>query len=110
MQFNVFARDGHARSGQLVFPRGTIDTPAFMTVGTYGAVKTMLPEELVAMCALIILGNTFHLMLRHTTAIVQAHGDLHDFMRWHKPILTDSGGFQVFSLGQLRKISEEGVS
>jgi queuine tRNA-ribosyltransferase len=110
MQFNVLTRDGHARRGQLVFPRGTIETPAFMPVGTYGAVKTMLPEELVAMGAQIILGNTFHLMLRPTTAIVQAHGDLHDFMQWHKPILTDSGGFQVFSLGKLRKISEEGVS
>ncbi|MEN9848029.1 MAG: tRNA guanosine(34) transglycosylase Tgt [Pseudomonadota bacterium] len=110
MQFEVLARDAHARCGQLHFPRGTIDTPAFMPVGTYGAVKTMLPEELLAMGAQIILGNTFHLMLRPTTAVIQAHGDLHDFTRWNKPILTDSGGFQVFSLGKLRKISEEGVA
>lgn len=92
------------------FPRGNIETPAFMPVGTYGTVKAMTPEELEDLGAQIILGNTFHLMLRPGTDIIQAHGDLHDFMHWQKPILTDSGGFQVFSLAKLRKITEEGVS
>lgn len=98
------------RRGEISFPRGTIQTPAFMPVGTYGTVKAMTPEELKELGAEIILGNTFHLMLRPGTEIIQKHGDLHDFMHWDKPILTDSGGFQVFSLAKLRKITEEGVS
>ena len=102
MDFEVSAQDGHARRGQLNFPRGTIETPAFMPVGTYGSVKSMTPEEVSATGAEIILGNTFHLMLRPGTEVIKRHGDLHDFMRWQGPILTDSGGFQVFSLGELR--------
>ena len=98
-----------ARRGQLSFPRGTIETPTFMPVGTYGTVKSMKPEELEDLGAEIILGNTFHLMLRPGTKVIQEHGDLHDFMHWDKPILTDSGGFQVFSLAKIRKITEEGV-
>jgi len=98
-----------ARRGRLTFERGTIETPAFMPVGTYGTVKAMTPEELVGMGAEIILGNTFHLMLRPGTEIIRKHGDLHDFMHWQKPILTDSGGFQVYSLAKMRKISERGV-
>jgi len=101
--------NGNARRGQLEFPRGTIQTPAFMPVGTYGTVKSMKPEELEGLGAEIILGNTFHLMLRPGTKVIQEHGDLHDFMHWDKPILTDSGGFQVFSLAKMRKITEEGV-
>lgn len=99
----------NARRGRLEFPRGTIETPAFMPVGTYGTVKSMKPEELKGLGAEIILGNTFHLMLRPGTKVIQEHGDLHDFMNWDKPILTDSGGFQVFSLAKMRKITEEGV-
>ena len=110
MRFDLLKGDTGPRRGRLSFPRGTIETPAFMPVGTYGTVKAMTPEELQELGAEIILGNTFHLMLRPGTEIIQAHGDLHDFMHWEKPILTDSGGFQVFSLAQLRKISEEGVS
>ncbi len=110
MKFNLLNTDGLARRGQLVFERGVVETPAFMPVGTYGTVKGMTPEELDETGAHICLGNTFHLMLRPGTEIIQAHGDLHDFMHWDKPILTDSGGFQVFSLGDLRKISEEGVT
>jgi queuine tRNA-ribosyltransferase len=114
MQFELISGDtsGEAgpRRGRLDFPRGRIETPAFMPVGTYGTVKAMTPEELKETGAQIILGNTFHLMLRPGTEIIQAHGDLHDFMHWDKPILTDSGGFQVFSLAKLRKITEEGVS
>jgi len=94
----------------MTFERGTVETPAFMPVGTYGTVKAMTPEELREVGAQIILGNTFHLMLRPGTEIIRAHGDLHDFMHWDGPILTDSGGFQVFSLAELRKISEQGVS
>ena len=109
MKFVTSAQDGLARRGQLSFARGNIQTPAFMPVGTYGSVKAMTPEEVKATGAEIILGNTFHLMLRPGTDIIQQHGDLHDFMRWDKPILTDSGGFQVFSLGDLRKITEQGV-
>ena len=109
MQFNVSATDGKARRGELTFPRGTVQTPAFMPVGTYGTVKGMLPRDIVAIGAEIILGNTFHLMLRPGTDVVKAHGDLHDFTQWQGPILTDSGGFQVFSLGDMRKITEEGV-
>ena len=98
-----------ARRGRLEFPRGSIETPAFMPVGTYGTVKSMKPEELQDLGAEIILGNTFHLMLRPGTKIIREHGDLHAFMHWDKPILTDSGGFQVFSLAKMRKITEEGV-
>ncbi|PLX59593.1 tRNA guanosine(34) transglycosylase Tgt [Sedimenticola selenatireducens] len=109
MLFEVVNIDGAARRGQLTFPRGTIQTPAFMPVGTYGTVKAMTPEELESGGAEIILGNTFHLMLRPGTDIISAHGDLHDFIHWQRPILTDSGGFQVFSLGAMRKITEAGV-
>ena len=99
-----------ARRGQLEFNRGTVQTPCFMPVGTYGTVKGMTPEDVKATGAEIILGNTFHLMLRPGTDVIQAHGDLHDFMHWDKPILTDSGGFQVFSLAKSRKITEQGVT
>ena len=109
MKFELDTTDGKARRGRLIFDRGVVETPAFMPVGTYGTVKGMTPEELEATGAQICLGNTFHLMLRPGTEIIKKHGDLHDFMHWHKPILTDSGGFQVFSLGELRKITEEGV-
>lgn len=109
MLFDVEKIDGAARRGQLTFARGTIQTPAFMPVGTYGTVKAMTPEELGTSGAEIILGNTFHLMLRPGTEIIAAHGDLHDFTHWQRPILTDSGGFQVFSLGAMRKITEAGV-
>ncbi|WP_024459844.1 tRNA guanosine(34) transglycosylase Tgt [Marinimicrobium sp. LS-A18] len=110
MQFELDREDGLARRGRLKFPRGVVETPAFMPVGTYGTVKGMLPRDIEAIGAQIILGNTFHLMLRPGTEVVKAHGDLHDFMQWSGPILTDSGGFQVFSLGDIRKITEEGVS
>ncbi len=110
MQFELDTTDGKARRGRLRFPRGIVETPAFMPVGTYGTVKGMLPRDVEEIGAHICLGNTFHLMLRPGTEVVKAHGDLHDFMQWQKPILTDSGGFQVFSLGKLRKITEEGVS
>jgi queuine tRNA-ribosyltransferase len=109
MEFKLKNTDGHARRGQLTFARGIIETPIFMPVGTYGTVKSLTPDELHGVGAQIILGNTFHLMLRPGTEVIKAHGDLHDFMRWDKPILTDSGGFQVFSLGKMRKITEEGV-
>ncbi len=99
-----------ARRGALEFRRGVINTPVFMPVGTYGTVKGIKPEELLELGAEIILGNTFHLMLRPGTDVIKAHGSLHNFMNWNKPILTDSGGFQVFSLGDLRKITEEGVT
>jgi len=110
MKFTLKSTDGKARRGQLAFERGTVETPAFMPVGTYGTVKGMTPEDVRATGAEIILGNTFHLMLRPGTDVIQAHGDLHDFMHWSGPILTDSGGFQVWSLGKLRKITEEGVA
>ena len=109
IQFDLLKREGSARRGRLTLDRGVIETPAFMPVGTYGTVKAMTPEELEGIGAQIILGNTFHLMLRPGTAIIEAHGGLHGFMHWSKPILTDSGGFQVFSLKALRKITEEGV-
>jgi len=109
MQFNVSATDGKARRGELIFPRGRVQTPAFMPVGTYGTVKGMLPRDIKEIGAEIILGNTFHLMLRPGTEVIKEHGDLHDFTQWQGPILTDSGGFQVFSLGDMRKITEEGV-
>ncbi len=110
MHFQLKKSSHAARLGQLQFDRGMVDTPAFMPVGTYGTVKGVTREEIQATGAQIILGNTFHLMLRPGTEIIKAHGDLHDFMQWPGPILTDSGGFQVFSLGALRKISEQGVS
>ncbi|OED44248.1 tRNA guanosine(34) transglycosylase Tgt [Endozoicomonas sp. (ex Bugula neritina AB1)] len=110
MKFEQLGSDGHARRGRLTFPRGTVETPCFMPVGTYGTVKGMLPRDIKEIGAEIILGNTFHLMLRPGTEIIKEHGDLHDFNQWQGPILTDSGGFQVFSLGKLRKITEEGVS
>jgi queuine tRNA-ribosyltransferase len=109
MQFEIVASDGEARRGRLRFPRGVVETPAFMPVGTYGTVKGMLPRDLQDIGAQIILGNTFHLWLRPGTDIIEAHGGLHDFMGWPGPILTDSGGFQVFSLGDMRRITEEGV-
>ncbi|KEF32587.1 tRNA-guanine transglycosylase [Marinobacter nitratireducens] len=109
MSFEKLGEDGRARRGRLTFPRGTVETPAFMPVGTYGTVKGMLPRDIEEIGAEIILGNTFHLMLRPGTEVVKAHGDLHDFTQWQGPILTDSGGFQVFSLGDMRKITEEGV-
>jgi queuine tRNA-ribosyltransferase len=110
MKFELLGTSGKARRGRMTFARGIVDTPAFMPVGTAGTVKGMTPEEVAATGAQICLGNTFHLMLRPGTAVVKQHGDLHDFMNWDKPILTDSGGFQVFSLGELRKITEEGAT
>jgi queuine tRNA-ribosyltransferase len=110
MSFSIDGCDGAARRGALRFPRGSVQTPAFMPVGTYGTVKGMLPRDIVDIGAEIILGNTFHLWLRPGMEVIEAHGDLHDFMQWPGPILTDSGGFQVFSLGEMRKISEEGVA
>lgn len=110
MQFETLAIDKAARRGRLQFARGFVDTPAFMPVGTYATVKSLTPEEISDVGAQIILGNTFHLWLRPGTDIISKHGDLHDFMRWNGPILTDSGGFQVFSLAKLRKIDEKGVS
>ncbi len=110
MEFELKQTDGRARRAQLSFRRGVIETPAFMPVGTYGTVKAMTPEELQATGAQIILGNTFHLSLRPGTEVIQAHGGLHDFMHWSGPILTDSGGFQVFSLAGRRKITEQGVT
>lgn len=110
MSFEKLGEDGLARRGRLTFPRGTVETPAFMPVGTYGTVKGMLPRDIHETGAEIILGNTFHLMLRPGTDVVKAHGDLHDFTQWSGPMLTDSGGFQVFSLGEMRKITEEKVT
>jgi queuine tRNA-ribosyltransferase len=109
MRLDLLARDGLARRAVLTFPRGRVDTPAFMPVGTYGTVKAVTPEELETLGAQIILGNTFHLMLRPGTGVVRRHGGLHGFMHWQRPILTDSGGFQVFSLGAMRRITERGV-
>ena len=110
MTFQLISSDGAARRGRLQFPRGSVETPLFMPVGTYATVKAMTPEELEECGTELIVANTFHLMLRPGTDHIQAHGDLHDFMHWSKPILTDSGGFQVFSLGDMCRISEEGVS
>jgi queuine tRNA-ribosyltransferase len=110
MQFELLNTDGKARRGRLSFERGTVETPAFMPVGTYGTVKAMTPKAVRDTGAEIILGNTFHLMLRPGTEVIRAHGDLHDFMQWQGPILTDSGGFQVWSLAERRKISEQGVT
>ena len=109
MRFELLATDGAARRGVLMLPHGRVDTPAFMPVGTYGTVKAMSPGELVDIGAQIVLGNTFHLWLRPGLEVIEAHGGLHRFMGWDGPILTDSGGFQVWSLGALRRISEEGV-
>jgi queuine tRNA-ribosyltransferase len=109
MQFKLLATDGLARRGELTLQHGKVQTPAFMPVGTYGTVKGMFPSDIANIGAEIMLGNTFHLWLRPGADIVKQHGGLHQFINWDKPILTDSGGFQVFSLGALRKISEEGV-
>ena len=110
MRFQVQAIDGNARRGTLTLAHGAVETPAFMPVGTYGTVKAMSPAELEGLGATIVLGNTFHLWLRPGLDVIRAHGGLHRFMGWKRPILTDSGGFQVFSLGALRKMSEEGVA
>ncbi|MGZ5081619.1 MAG: tRNA guanosine(34) transglycosylase Tgt, partial [Usitatibacter sp.] len=110
MRFDLRSVDGAARRGTVTLAHGTVETPAFMPVGTYGTVKAMMPEELRALGADIVLGNTFHLMLRPGADIVALHRDgLHGFMGWQRPILTDSGGFQVFSLARLRQIDESGV-
>ncbi len=109
MKFDLLTTDGAARRGTLTLAHGTVETPVFMPVGTYGTVKAMAPNELIDIGAQIVLGNTFHLWLRPGLDVIRAHGGLHRFMGWDRPILTDSGGFQVFSLGELRKISEEGV-
>ena len=109
-EFTLLGTAGAARRGRLQLAHGVVETPAFMPVGTYGTVKAMTPEELEGLGADIVLGNTFHLMLRPGTEILRAHGGLHGFMNWKHPILTDSGGFQVFSLESLRKITEEGVN
>lgn len=109
MNFQLLGNDASARRGRIECARGSIETPAFMPVGTQGTVKSLSPEEIRATGAEIILGNTFHLMLRPGTDVIEAHGGLHEFMHWDGPILTDSGGFQVFSLKSLRKISEERV-
>jgi queuine tRNA-ribosyltransferase len=109
MKFTLMQRDGAARRGELELTHGRVQTPAFMPVGTYGSVKAMAPDELVELGAEIVLGNTFHLWLRPGLDVIAKHGGLHRFMGWQRPILTDSGGFQVFSLGALRKIDEQGV-
>jgi queuine tRNA-ribosyltransferase len=110
MRFEVLATAGAARRGRLALAHGTVDTPVFMPVGTYGTVKTVTPAELEELGAQVVLGNTFHLWLRPGLAVIEKFGGLHRFMGWERPILTDSGGFQVFSLGPLRKVSEEGVA
>lgn len=110
MRFEKFGQDGQARRGRVSFPRGTIETPAFMPVGTYGSVKAMKPDDIEATGAEIILGNTFHLFLRPGLDVIAAHRGLHRFTGWSKPILTDSGGFQVWSLAKRRKITEQGVT
>lgn len=109
MQFQLITTHQRARRGRLFFQRGIVETPAFMPVGTYGTVKGLTPEEVAASGTQILLGNTFHLWLRPGEAVIRQHGDLHDFMQWQGPILTDSGGFQVFSLSHLRRITESGV-
>ncbi len=110
LQFQLQTTDGLARRGRLTFPRGTVETPAFMPVGTYGSVKGVLPDQVRTLGAEIILGNTFHLYLRPGLEVIADHGGLHGFTRWDGPILTDSGGFQVFSLAHKRKITEAGVT
>ena len=109
LQFDLLATEGHARRGRLTLNHGVIQTPIFMPVGTYGTVKGVMPRDLEAMGAQIILGNTFHLWMRPGLDVMKQFGGLHKFENWNKPILTDSGGFQVWSLGDMRKISEEGV-
>ena len=109
MKFNLITQDGAARRGTLSLPHGQVETPAFMPVGTYGTVKSLSPEDIKEIGAHIVLGNTFHLWLRPGLDIIAAHEGLHQFMAWNGPILTDSGGFQVWSLGELRKINEQGV-
>ena len=109
MQFDVVARAGAARRGRLSLAHGVVETPVFMPVGTYGAVKAMSPADLEDIGAEIILGNTFHLWLRPGTDVIRAHGGLHQFIGWRRPMLTDSGGFQVWSLGAMRKVREDGV-
>lgn len=109
MRFEVLSRDGCARRGKIHFARGEVDTPAFMPIGTYGSVKALSPEDLEATGSQIILGNTFHLMSRPGVEVVAAHGGLHEFMHWDRPILTDSGGFQVWSLQELRRLTEQGA-
>ena len=110
IRFTIAARDGRARAGMLDTPRGRVRTPAFMPVGTAGTVKAMLPESVRATGADILLGNTYHLMLRPGAERVARLGGLHRFMNWERPILTDSGGFQVMSLTELRKLTEDGVT
>lgn len=110
MKFNLLKQHNHARRGQMTFERGVVDTPAFMPVGTCGAVKSLTPDMVKSSGAQIVLGNTFHLMLRPGPEVIKAHGSLHGFMDWSGPILTDSGGFQVFSLTELRKLTEQGVT
>ncbi len=110
LTFDLLATDGAARCGRMTFARGTVETPAFMPVGTYGSVKAMTPRDVVETGAEIILGNTFHLFLRPGLPVIEQFGGLHKFIGWDKPILTDSGGFQVFSLAHKRKIAEEGVT
>ncbi len=110
MTFQVLATSGQARRGSLALAHGIVETPVFMPVGTYGTVKAMAPDELVTLGAQIVLGNTFHLWLRPGLEVITAHGGLHRFMGWERPILTDSGGFQVYSLGALRKVQDDGVA
>jgi queuine tRNA-ribosyltransferase len=110
MRFSVLATSGKARRGRVELAHGAVETPVFMPVGTYGSVKAMAPDELTELGAQIVLGNTFHLWLRPGLETIAAHGGLHRFMGWYHPLLTDSGGFQVFSLGPLRKVQEEGVA
>ena len=110
MKFEKLGQSGRARRGRLTLVHGVVETPVFMPVGTYGTVKGMLPRDIEEIQAQIILGNTFHLYLRPGLDVVKEHGGLHEFIKWDKPILTDSGGFQVFSLGAMRKIKEEGVT
>ena len=109
MRFDCLHTDGAARRGRMLFARGSVETPAFMPVGTYGAVKGLTPQEVAASGAEMVLGNTFHLMLRPGTEVVAAHGGLHGFTGWSSPVLTDSGGFQVYSLAAMRRIDEDGV-
>src|SRR5512147_755969 len=110
MQFHVTATSGRARRATLTLAHGSVETPVFMPVGSYGTVKAMAPRDLEEIGARIVLGNTFHLWLRPGLEVIAAHGGLHRFMGWKLPILTDSGGFQVFSLGALRKVEEQGVT
>ncbi len=109
MRFSLLRQDGAARRGRLEFARGNVETPAFMPVGTYGTVKAMTPEQLESIGVEMVLGNTFHLYLRPGLEVIEAHRGLHDFMHWRRPILTDSGGFQVWSLAEMRQITEEGA-